>query len=310
LKWAFYWILTYVTFTRADGLRRLWLIVFIGELALGFGGYFSDFRTVLLMTILALVPVGLERNAARIVGLTGVVLLTLVLGIMWTAIKPEYRDFLSQGERAQVVSVTYTESLAQTATLISALDSVALEIAINNLVARISYVDFFAQVVEFVPKMKPHENGAIWGDALLRPFMPRLLFPQKSVIDDSDRTNEFTAVQVANADAGASIGVGYMAEAYIDFGPFYMMVPIFLLGWGVGKFYKLITNHPKRQRLLGMGLATATLYPVAQFETSITKLIGGLFLATLISWIFAPWIALWVLSPERKNCHQSTVRRR
>ena len=291
LKWAFYWIFTYITFTRPDGPRRLWLIVFSLELALGFGGYFSEFRTILLMTLLALVPAGLKLNIVRIISLVSVGVLTIGLGIVWTAIKPDYRDFLSQGERAQVVYVKYGDSLAYAATLISALDKIALEKAANDLADRISYVEFFARAVDYVPAMVPYEGGAIWGDALVRPLMPRLFFPDKSVINDSDRTNEFTGVRVATADEGASVSIGYMGEAYIDFGPYFMMVPIFLLGWGLGRFYRWISNYPTTRGLLGMGLATATLYPAAQFETSITKLIGGLVVTMLVCWIVARWVA-------------------
>ena len=290
LKWAFYWIFTYVTFTRPTGLRRLWILVFSFELALGLGGYFSDFRTILVMTILALIPAGLKLNILRIISLVGVILLTVVLGIVWTAIKPEYRDFLNKGARAQVVYVTYADGLAYAATLISALDDATVKRAANDLADRISYVDFFARVVDYVPSVRPYENGAIWGDALIRPFMPRLFFPEKSVINDSDRTNEFTGVRVASADEGASIGIGYMAESYIDFGPYFMMIPILLLGWTLGRFNRWISSYPTTRGLLGAGLSMATLYPAAQFETSITKLIGGLVVTMLICWIVARWV--------------------
>ncbi|MBC7625001.1 MAG: hypothetical protein H7232_16635 [Aeromicrobium sp.] len=289
LKWAFYWIFTYIAFARPDGLRELWVIVFFVELALGFGGYFSEFRTTLVITMLALIPSGLKFNVSRIISLAGVCALTLGLGVVWTAIKPEYREFLSQGERAQVVYVTYGDSLAYAASLVGALDNAALAKAANDLAERISYVDFFANAIDHVPAIVPHENGAIWWDALIRPFMPRLFFPDKSVIDDSDRTTEFTGLRVATADEGASVSLGYMAEAYIDLGPYFMMVPIFLLGWGLGKFYRWMSSYPSTRGVLGIGLATATLYPAAQFETSITKLIGGLVVTMLLCWIAARW---------------------
>lgn len=306
LKWAFYWIFTYVTFTRQDGPRRLWFLVFALELALGFGGYFSDFRTILFMTILALIPAGLKLNVFRIMSLAGVAVLTLGLGVVWTAIKPEYREFLSQGERAQVVYVTYADSVAYAASLIGKLDNVALEKAAIDLTERISYVDFFARVVDYVPAVVPYENGAIWWDALIRPFMPRIFFPDKSAINDSDRTIEFTGIRVGTADEGASVSIGYMGEAYIDFGPLGMMVPIFFLGWGLGIFYRWISNYPSTRGLLGMGLATAILYPAAQFETSITKLIGGLVVTMLICWIVARWVAPRFFSPNRNNRRRAT----
>ena len=301
LKWAAYWIFTYVTFTRTDGRPILWVIVFALELALGFGGYFSEFKTTLIMTILALVSGGLRTNALRLFGFMGVAALTLGLAIVWTAIKPDYRDFLSQGERAQVIYVNYAESVAYAASLIGKLDLSALEKAANDLAERIAYVEFFARTLDFVPATLPHEGGAIWGDALIRPFMPRLFFPNKSVINDSDRTSEFTGIMVATAEEGSSISIGYVGEAYIDFGPYFMMLPIFLLGLALGGFYKWISRYSTTRGLLGMGLATAILYPAAQFETSITKLIGGLAATFLVTWSFAKWVAPLVWGNSRRN---------
>lgn len=287
LKWAFYWIFTYVTFFRTDGLRALWFIVFFFELLLSFGGYFSEFRTILFMTILALIPAGVRINFSRIVGLLSISILTIVIALVWTAIKTDYRNYLSQGERAQVVYVSYTDSLKYAATLISDLDGVAFQKAATSLANRVSYVDFFSRSIDFVPAFVPYENGAIWWDAVTRPFMPRIFFPSKTAINDSDRTNQFTGVSVATADEGTSISIGYMGEAYIDFGPSFMMIPIFALGLWLGGFYKWISNYPTVRGLMGMGFATATLYQAAQFETSITKLIGGLVVAMLVSWIVA-----------------------
>ena len=90
--------------------------------------------------------------------------------------------------------------------------------ATQGMLDRLSYVDFFAVVLETVPSQLPHENGALWLDAITRPFMPRLFFPSKTVIDDSERTNYYTGLGVAGAEEGTSISLGYVAESYIDFG--------------------------------------------------------------------------------------------
>ena len=61
------------------------------------------------------------------------------------------------------------------------------------------------------------------------------------------------------SEEGTSISIGYMAESYIDFGAVGMMVPIFGLGLLLGGFYRwMLRRDPSR--LLGMALATATIY--------------------------------------------------
>ena len=78
-----------------------------------------------------------------------------------------------------------------------------------------------------------------------------------------------------------------MAEAYIDFGPWFMMLPILGLGWAYGRFYRWMANYRYSKGMVGMGLATATLYPAAYLESSITKLFGGLVVAALVAWLIA-----------------------
>ena len=122
---------------------------------------------------------------------------------------------------------------------------------------RLSYVDFFAVVLDTVPSQLPHENGALWLDAITRPFMPRLFFPAKAIIDDSERTNYYTGLAVAGSEEGTSISLGYVAESYIDFGAPLMMVPIFGLGLVLGGFYRKMLTLDRPRALLGMSLATA-----------------------------------------------------
>ena len=61
-------MLAYATFTHAK-VDRIYLLLALGtELALGIGGYFSDFKTVLFFTFLALVAAGIRVSVARAIG--------------------------------------------------------------------------------------------------------------------------------------------------------------------------------------------------------------------------------------------------
>jgi hypothetical protein len=111
---------------------------------------------------------------------------------------------------------------------------------------------------------------------------------------------------VATAEQGTSISLGYMAESYIDFGPWLMMVPIFALGWLLGRFYRWMVNYPRSRGVIGTGLATATLFQAAFFESSITKMFGGLVVAMLMAWVVARWIVPKFYSPAQK-ARQSSV---
>jgi hypothetical protein len=229
-------------------------------------------------------------------GLLSLGAVALTLGVAWTAVKIDYRSFVSGGEKAQVVTVGYLERISMLAEMLRQLDGNAMADASEKLLQRIAYVDFFGVVLDAVPGVLPHENGALCWDAISRPFMPRLFFPEKTAIDDSVRTNYYTGLDLPTSEEGTSVSLGYMAESYIDFGAAGMMVPIFGLGLLLGRFYRwMLRRDPSR--LLGMALATATIFGASFLESSITKVFGGLVVAMLVSWIvlrIAPLYLRWI----------------
>jgi hypothetical protein len=278
LKWAAFWILAYATFT-GTGSRSYFLAAFCLELMLGLGGYFSEFKTVLFVTAFAFVASGTRLSFRYISGLAILGILALGLGLVWTAIKQDYRDYVSGGQRAQVVTVSYGDRLAKIVELAQDLDGDDLLEAADGLARRIGYVEFFGVVLKTVPRYIPHEGGAIWWDAVTRPFMPRILFPEKTAIDDSERTNYYTGLRLAGADRGTSISIGYMGESYIDFGQAGMMGVVFAMGLFSGLIYRGFVRSRNAGPLFGMGLASAILYSTAFFDSSITKVMGGLIVA-------------------------------
>ena len=120
--------------------------------------------------------------------------------------------------------------------------------------------------------------------------MPRIFFADKSIIDDSERTNKYTGFAVAGAGQGTSISIGYMGESYIDFGEVGMMVPIFLLGLLYGSLYRWMLNSRGGRGILGMAIASGVLFVGIFLESSITKLFGGLIVALLAGWLIVQFI--------------------
>jgi hypothetical protein len=132
----------------------------------------------------------------------------------------------------------------------------------------------------------------IWGEAVTRAFTPRILFPDKRAINDSDLTRQYTGLDVGGTDQGTSISLGYMAESYIDFGPVLMFAPIAALGLGLGRFYRWLLHRPGPMAVLGAALAPFALLPALLAETSILKMVPSLIL-TLLTCL----VVLKVLAP-------------
>ena len=52
--------------------------------------------------------------------------------------------------------------------------------------------------------------------------------------------NKYCIRKVATAKMGTSWSLGFIAESYIDFGPVFMYIIIFMVGYFIGFFYSLI----------------------------------------------------------------------
>jgi hypothetical protein len=93
-------------------------------------------------------------------------------------------------------------------------------------------------------------------------------------------------MNVAGSEQDTSIGIGYVGESYIDFGPIGMFIPIFLLGLLYGVINRFFITRT-RYKLLGSALAVSVLvFNAYEIETSNIKLLGGVITALLAAIVF------------------------
>lgn len=291
VHWVLVFLYTYVVLTRRQGYGGLALLLMF-EVAIGLMSFFSEFKTVLIVMLMAALAGRRLLRGTSLVAATGVVALALVLGVVWSAIKVEYRGFLNQGSKDQSVMVDRTARINEVARLVGEMTPEKFATGAELLMYRLTYVYFFGEVIDTVPQYIPHEYGALWGDAVYRALVPRLVDPTKSSIDDSERTATYTGLTLIGADSGTSISLGYMAESYIDFGPAFMMLPIFLWGYAVGRVYRLLVNGPSAT-FFGYGSATAlVLLNAAVLELSNSKMVAGLVLTSVVLYLSQRYLAV------------------
>lgn len=301
LHWVFVYLLTYTVFSQHRGYAALG-IIFAIELLIGFLGFFSGFKTVLILVLLAILaaPSAMRGIRLRSAMLMGVVIISLA--VVWTGVKKEYREFLNDGSQQQVILVSVGDRVDKLMDLVSELDKEKLELALSNFVDRLTYVHFFGESIRTVPNRIPHENGKLWGEAI-QVLIPRLIYPSKPVLDDSKRTSYYSGNRVAGSEDGASISLGYVAESYIDFGPWLMMPVLFLWGVFVGLAYRILVRST-RFPLFGYACATIVIFLNASvLESSNTKMVAGLtiglFAMYLVQRFFAGRLLRLVALPAR-----------
>jgi hypothetical protein len=307
MRWVFFFLLGVACFTQGKGLSGLFLAAFALELATGLGTYFADFKTVFVITFFAALASGNRISSRALLGAGVVAILVIGLAIVWTAVKEEYRIFVSGGQTAQIVAVDLASRLAKLYELATNLDAQSLSNAVDQLLRRLTYVEFFSVVLTYVPANIPHTFGTILWDAILRPFMPRLLFADKDVIDDTARTNLFTG-GLAGSSAATSISLGYIAEAYIDFGSVGMFAVLIGIGLFYGSIYRWFSHWRRSQGPLGMAVASAALVSVGAMENSFTKVFGSvvvsLLVATMMIIFIVPRWAPWLVRPYARLMHR------
>ncbi|HVF40040.1 MAG TPA: hypothetical protein VM939_09070 [Gemmatimonadaceae bacterium] len=237
------YVFLYFLVTRLMENRKHWPVIagiLLAEIALGFSGFFAEFREPLVVVGAAVLGTMDRRRTRTWVIVGSLVILGVASAFVWSAIKPvvrsEYAEWASRTQRLRV-AVTATGTTFGVGTPEWKRQSDAL-------VSRIWAIYFPALALKRVPSDVPYQNGAILWGAIQNVLTPRLFFPDKpSLPSQSDEVREYAGVWVAGREANTSFAFGYVGEAYVDFGVPLMFLPI--LGWGllVGFAYRWLRNH-------------------------------------------------------------------
>jgi hypothetical protein len=277
-------MLAFAAMARGEFWSPYFVLPFFSEFVLSLGSFFSDFKTVFIVSLFAFSASSYRITVRAGIGMTIIAAVLVILGAAWSSVKTDYRSFISGDSRSQVVVVDYQTRLSKLASMVGDLDGAALSDGFGELLHRLSYVEFFAAEHYYVPKYRPFQDGTITADAVLRPFIPRLLFPEKEAIDDTERTRQLTGIKLQYRRE-TSISIGYVGEFYADFGVPGMFVALLAVGWLYGRTFQWLMSDPKLAGPLGMGLACALLMLVGALDNSFTKIFGSLVVSLLACYI-------------------------
>lgn len=273
LKWGLF-VLGFIYSVKRGEERTLLIFIIIFEFLLGFTGYFSTFKNVIILTLLAwfMTVKSFNLNLIKIIQLAVIIVFVSFLGLGWTAIKSDYRDYVSNGG-GQVVTVSKTQAFEKVFTLLSEIKKEDLYDSFDNALDRVSYIEFFSIALDHVPQKVPHENGDIFINSVSFFLKPRILFPDKEAIDDSAHTNMYTGLHV-QGDGKASHSIGFMTDAYIDFGRFWMYFEILGLAIILSSGLKLILSKSKNPTI-GLVLIVPFYFLLNIYSFNLIKVFGS-----------------------------------
>ena len=254
---------------------KILLYVFLIEFLVGSFSFFSNFKEPFIILFLAYFTVHSINNFRRIIKFLPIALILIFFGLLWSSFKSDYRQLINKNNNTMIVNVSFDQQKDILLSSIAKVEYTDIVNSIEIIVNRISYIDYFGYTIANVPYSVKHENGKLWYGAFTNFLKPRILFPNKEVLDDSIRTQKYTGVKFANLSDGASISLGYYAESYIDFG-YFMIFFMFFLGLFFGFVYVFFASKNihfiLRFSYLLMIFSSAYL-----FETRNDKLIGSIF---------------------------------
>jgi hypothetical protein len=240
-----------------------------------------------------------------VVAAAAVCIILVLMGAWWSAIKKEYRTYLNQGQRLQVVVVPVEDRIAFLANKLAEIDEQTIAQGLELLVQRVGYVDYLAATMRYVPSRLPYQDGAQVGGTIMHILQPRFLFPDKPPVpSDSEVLEKYTGFRWGESSGpGTSVSLGYVTELYVDFGPFGTVLGTFIIGLFVGRTYRYISSSKSLPALMNYGLAVMLVMTMTQFEQALIKTVGalvmGLIVVLALRRFFLPYL-LKVFGPARR----------
>jgi hypothetical protein len=297
IKFVCVYVLAAKVFQSDRGYKWL-IIVLVVEMVTGLTGFFSSYKEAFIVMFIALASSRRAPNVSRWIIAAASAVALVWASLVWAAVKAEYRY--------RIADHPVEERVSWMAQRIFGDRQIDYGEAVTHLFERIGYTELYAKVLE------RQSVGAIPGgfgfylSAVQHILTPRILFPDKAVLDDSKVTRTLIGLSIAE---GTSIGVGFVAQAQVDFGFPGMLLPMLFIGFMVGCAAKYFMTRPA-PLIIRHAFTTAALFTSFHFESNIDKALGGFAISCLVFALTLkfgyPVIARW-LAGSRAGRNTSSI---
>jgi hypothetical protein len=279
-------------FESQQGYGLLFLVGLF-EILTGLVSFFSAYKEGIFAILIAFASARHRLSIrAAFVSILAVGVI-LWISVIWSLIKDDYRVIMS--------TMTTTEKFDYMANRYLG-DEIDYQRGLVILLTRIGYTDFYSRILANQDAGLITAEHDFYKNAVIHVLTPRLLFPDKAILNDSDITTKLLEV---NIDEDTSIGVGYVAQAQVDFGFPGLLVPL----WGIGVLLGLAAEYFMTRAVpinFRYAFMVAALFNCFAFAADIDKSFGGFvtgFLAMALALKFGyPFAKPWLygsLSPNK-----------
>lgn len=160
-------------------------------------------------------------------------------------------------------------------------------LAVSNV--RINQGFIITNIMQQVPRVEPFANGAEMNQILEAAFMPRILAPNKLRAGDRDIFVKYSGIPV---QAGTSMGLSSLGDAYVNYGIFGGVIFMFILGFVYSEILKFFQKYSFTYPVLILFVPLVFYYPIrpdCELQTILGHVVKSCFL------IFA-MIQVWGVS--------------
>jgi hypothetical protein len=261
-------VLIYLLAARVFATGRnayLLVLVIAAEIVLGSIGPWAGYKEGFFVVLIALAASSRRFTFKQAAFALAGIAMMLYMSLVWTAVKEEFRPKFAGSGALTALAWLADKYLG------GELDFAASAV---RLLERVGYTKFYAMI------MNANTDGmqGIYQRALLHIVTPRVFFPDKAVLDDSAQTAQALGWSI---DKNTSVGLGYVAQAHIDFGFPGLLAPMIVLGAIIGTIYAYFLTRPAPP-LIREACAVACLFNALAFEGNIDKQLGGMIWALLV----------------------------
>jgi hypothetical protein len=204
--------------------RVLIYIILAVEILFSFASYFSSFKDYIFVFMMVFFAFLISINFKKVVIAVTLAFIIGFAGFWWGAVKVPFREqYNSEIASDPIASLTLLNDIYTN------LPEEDRRAGVERLIAGVGYIHFFSYVLAYVPENQSYEEGKIWLDAVLHTVTPRMFFPDKQIINDTEHLMKYTGLNIYSGRVSYSLG--YIVDSYIDFGPVGMFIPIFLFAF-------------------------------------------------------------------------------
>lgn len=288
LKWVSIYLIAAKTFETNRGFFWLGFVVLI-EVATGMLSFFATYKESVFVILVALASSRRKMPVGYVMSAFVAVMAVVWISMIWSIIKNEYRGI--------VYSLTTQQKIEWVWEHYSASDIKYFD-ALLSLSQRVGYTTLFAHILAKDDAGTLRKDFNFYQGAVVHVVTPRILFPDKPALNDSVITTALVGLYINDQ---TSIGVGYVAQAYVDFGFPGFLAPLWVVGLMLGYGIQYFMTRPV-PLMLRSAFATATFFQTYQFAGNIDKEFGGFVIAVLAMSLILkygyPIFALWLAGAD------------